>query len=236
MALDDNGNEQIDFVWGNMPHQPNHDYDEDFTIRQDWSNYPGDGEAEYYFKGHDGGVVPSLVLEGKDNHVISMRAWNDFPHHIGDGETGYTLKVDWWELTDAMEFPNLPGNTVEDALQQLREMGVAENFLSDALTDAENPYDAGTVQLNSGVVIWHYLPPMTQIGTHWDGSPWYAYESEGIVEYCNSYPADLTALGSYDEGSNTTSDPELITDWPYWLSFSVIQTTDPDKNSWSWWN
>jgi hypothetical protein len=240
MAYDDLGNERVDFVWGNMPLQPNHDYDEDEDIRYYVADYPGDGMAEYINYHREDGYRQSTPLEAKDSHVIALRQWADYPNNANDGVTGPTLTVPWWlPETPATEFPNIVGKTVEDALKQLREVGVAENFLGDALTDSENPYDNGNVLLTSGVVIWHYLPPETVIGTHWDGRDWLASEAEGLVEYASSYPAEQTAINSYYQDGPTyidSSDPELIVEWPSWLSFSVIQTTDPTKNSWSWWN
>jgi hypothetical protein len=242
MALDDLGNERIDFAWGNMPLQPNHDYDEDLDLRLNIALYPGDGMAEYILLHQDNGVTPSNMLDGVGNHVIALRQWSNFPDVAQDGVTGPTLTVDWWlPEVPATEFPDIVGATVEDAIKQLREVGVAENFLTDALTDnSENPYIGGeTILPTSGVIIWHYMDPEEQIGTHWDGTPWLAKEANGLVEYAYSYPAEQTAITSYyQDGPDyfSSSNPADDIYWPWWLSFSVIQTTDPNKNSWSWWN
>jgi hypothetical protein len=240
MAFDSLGNEQIDFAWGNMPLQPNHDYDSDTDLRYYIAEYPGDGMAEYILHHDSYGYTPSIVLEAKDSHVIALRQWSGYPEVANDGTTEYGLTVDWWNNNQpATEFPNIVGKTVEDAIKQLREVGVAENFLQDALTDATNPYNNGDWLRNSGAIIWHYLPPETVIGTHWDGSDWLASEAEGLVEYASSYVGEQTAITSYyQDGPDyfNSSDPNEEIYFPYWLTFSVIQTTDPNKNSWSWWN
>jgi hypothetical protein len=255
MPLDDGGNPQIDFVWGNVPMQPDNGWGEMATFRRGYTTRPGDGEAEYYNEGHATveewgdpsyydakGKKPSLFLDGSGNHPIALRKWDNF---YGDPATdGYELTVDWWEVTPAMVQPNLYGKTVEQALVSYRNLGVAENFLGDFLTNATNPYASGEGSDNgwlrdSGVVIWRYLDPEYQIGTHWDGSPWLAKEAEGLVTEAGTWPGNVTAIGSYldQEGSPTSSDPtEPNLRAPYWLTFSVIQTTDPLKNSWNWWN
>lgn len=248
MALDDKGNPVVDFVWGNMPMQPNYDYDDEVTFRQGNYIVPGNGESEYYVDGHatatDWGnrvyfpadyLRPAQFLDGSDSHNISLRQWGGFTDSASG--TGYNLTVNWWEVTPAMEMPNLYGKTVEEAFASLRNCGVAENFLGDFLTDAENPYDNGTWLKDSGILIWRYCDPDYQIGTHWDGSPWLASEVDGKIVSMSSYPGAYTAVGSYNDADETTSDPEDPTLFhPYWLDLVAIQTTNPNKNSWTWWD
>jgi hypothetical protein len=257
MALDSRGNPQIDFVWGNMPMQPNYDYDTETTFRRGQFIRPGDGEAEFYVGGHATSaewgnadyfpgnyMFPSEFLDGQDSHNIALRYYNGFMDN--EPNSGNLLTVNWWETTPAMQFPNIVGKTVPEALASLRNAGVAENFLGDFLTNATNPYEAGEGTdagwlPDSGIVIWRYLDPDYVIGNHWDGSPWLASEAEGLVIYTDSYPANYTAVGSYyDDGEGnypTTSDPNQAgIRAPYWLTFCAIQTTDPNKNSWNWWN
>jgi hypothetical protein len=248
MALDDRGNPQIDFVWGNFPMQPNYDYDTETYIRQGQYYAPGNGEAEYYYDGHATAaewgdtayfpadyLKPSAYLDGKDSHNIYLRQWNAFP--TSNPDTGFNLTVNWWEVTPAMEMPNLYGKTVEEAFASLRNCGVAENFLQDRLSDAENPYNSGTWLKDSGILIWRYLDPNYVIGTHWDGSDWLASEVNGKITEMSSYPREMTAIGSYNEDGVTTSDPTDPTMYePGWLTIVAVQTTDPDKNSWNWWN
>lgn len=240
MAYDDLGNERVDFVWGNMPLQPNHDYDTDDDLRLNIALYPGDGFAEAILLHNTDGTRPSNMLDAVDNHVIALRKWAEYPNNANDGVTGPTLTVDWWlPEVPATEFPDIVGLPVEDAIKQLREVGVAENFLQDALTINEDPYQGAPWDVNSGVIIWHYLEPDAVIGSHWDGTPWLAKEAEGLVEYAASYPAEQTAITSYyQDGSEyiSSSNPADEIALPDWLTFSVIQTTDPTKNSWSWWN
>ena len=254
-SLDDSGNPRVDFAFGNIPMQPNYAWDEMATFRRGYSTIPGDGEAEYYNEGHATveewgdpsyydakGKKPSLFLDGASTHPIALRKWNNY---YGEEMTdGFEFTVDWWGVTPAMQMPNIFGKTVEQALASFRDLGVAENFLGDLLTNATNPYTAGEGQdtgwlQNSGVVIWRYLDPEYQIGTHWDGSPWLAKEAEGLVTAMAYWPGYTVAIGSYLDqlGYPTSSDPtEANLRLPWWLTFSAIQTTDPLKNSWDWWN
>jgi len=252
MPLDDRGNPQIDFVYGNIPMQPNYATDAMAEFRRGEGYYPGNGESEYYVDGHatvsDWGdptyfpadyLKPSQYLDGHDSHVIDLRQWNNFPQH--DPNTGFQSTVNWWlDGVPATQFPNLMGKKLEDAIKSLREVGVAENFLQDTLTDATNPYDSGTWLPTSGAVIWKYLAPDTVIGTHWDGRDWLASEAEGLVVDANQYPGNVVPIGSYwYDGTNyyNSSDPtQEGLAFPYWLSFAVLQTKDPLKNSWNWWN
>jgi hypothetical protein len=248
MALDDRGNARVDFVYGNVPMQPNFDLDVQNEYREGRWIAPGDGEGEYYVDGHATAsewgqpdyfpldhLKPSQYLDGSDSHNIDLREWNGFP--ASNPNTGFNNEVNWWDVTPAMQMPNLYGKTVEDALASYRNLGVAENFLGDWLTDATNPYDSGNWLRNSGVVIWRYLAPDYQIGTHWDGSPWLASEVDGKIAYVNENPGYSVAVGSYNSSDITTSDPTDPTLYaPWWLSICAIQTTDPTKNSWDWWN
>lgn len=255
MATDSGGNAQIDFVWGNLPMQPNYDFDEMVTYRRGYSYRPGDGEGEYYTEGHAtvsdwndpsyfpaDYLFPSQFLDGKGNHPIALRKWSGYPGN--DANQSFELTVDWWEVTPAMIYPNINGLTLESALQTYRNLGIAENFLGDFLTNnSENPYNYGEGNdngwlKNSGVVIWKYLAPDTVIGQHWDGSDWLASEADGLVIETQQWSGNWVPVGSYeDDGGTTTSDPtNPYLRHPYWLDFVVLQTTDPNKNSWNWWN
>jgi hypothetical protein len=230
MALDDLGNERIDFAWGNIPLQPNHDYDEDLDLRLNIALYPGDGMAEAILL-HNDGYAPSNMLDGVGNHAIALRQWSGYPAVAQDGVTGPTLTVNWWtEGQPASEFPDIVGSTLESAVKQLKEVGVPNEFLVDLLSDnSENPYLQGENVTQPGLIVWHYIEPETVIGTHWDGTPWLAKEAEGLVEYAYSYPAEQFSIIPFD---NDGQDMPAM----WWAAFSVIQTTDPNKNSWEWWN
>ena len=231
MAFDDAGNERIDFAWGNMPLQPNHDYDEDQDLRLNIAAYPGDGFAEAILYHQDNGVRPSNMLDGVGNHVIALRQWSNFPNVAQDGVTGPTLTVNWWtEGIPASEFPDIVGSTLDSALKQLKEVGVPDEFLVDLLSDdSENPYLQGENVVQPGLIVWHYIDPEEPIGTHWDGTPWLAKEADGLVEYAFTYPAEQFAVIPFDNDGQDM--PQM-----WWAAFSVIQTTDPNKNSWDWWN
>lgn len=249
MAVDDNGNSRIDFVWGSFPMQPNNN-DED-SARWGMSPYPGDGEAEY-FVGADasyarsnggvptmGGIVPGISnqLQALDSHVIAMRHWNDYPNNNGEG---YTLTVDWWDVVPAYQYPNIVGIPEADAIKQLKECGVNPALLVPMEFDAPDEfkyigYDADTDTFydpinapgadNPGVIFYRYYEPNDVIGQHWDGRPWLAKESEGMVLDTDYYPSSEVPVGEF--GTDFFS---------YWHSFVVINTTDPTKDSFQWWN
>lgn len=218
MSYDNNGNVRVDFAWGNMPPQPNDD--------RYGSQWLGDGESEYYFKGHDGLYVYSQDLDTAGWHEQLLKGRGNFPdfdptvsqYTVGDGE--------WWNADyngkPMFRIPNIIGKTKEEAFEDFRQCGVAEELLTDLLTDAEDPYTAGAWV--EGIVLYRYMDPLEPIGQHWDGSPWLAGESNGKVMYTSWWPDALVPVGP--EGG----------DEPGFLEFVVLQTEDPTKDSWSWWN
>lgn len=239
MAVDDLGNSRIDFVWGNMPLQPNHGDDD--SARWGMSPYPGDAFADFlvsteasYARAQQGAGI-SNQLQAVDSHVIGLRHWASYPEYLEN--TGATLTVDWWtEGQPAYQYPNIIGLSLEEAKRQLIECGVDPLLLVDTQFDNENPYE-GIVDGNPidpvnapgadnpGVIIWKYLAPDTQIGTHWDGRPWYAAESNGKVLTSTRYPGHWTAIDQFAPN-----------DFSWWHSFVILQTTDPNKNSFNWWD
>ena len=240
MAVDDGGNSRIDFVWGNMPLQPNHNDDD--SARWGMSPYPGDGYAEYWFtpeaalvrQAEDENI--SNQLQAIDSHVIGLRHWNDYPNNAEN--EGYTLTVDWWDVVPAYQYPNIVGLPVAEAVKQLTECGVNPGLLVDAKFDAPTQYeyigyDGETYynlvnapgQDNPGVIFYRYYEPNDVIGTHWDGRPWYAHESEGMVLDTDYYPSEKVPVGEYE--------PNYFS---YWHSFVVVNTTDPTKDSYQWWD
>lgn len=240
MALDNLGNDRVDFIWGNMPLQRNYSNEDEINFRASWNlNYPGDGEAEYYMKGHSNDTSPSQFLDGGDSHNIALRKWNNFPY--GDTiEPGYALYVDWWEVTPAFQYPNIIGKTLDEAVKDLKECGVDPATLVPIEFDAPDEFkysgynpdeDIFYDPINApgadspGVVIYRYYEPYDVIGTHWDGRPWFAQDSENCVMSTSSWIGQEVAVGIPDPGY-----------FPDWHAFVVIQTKDPLKDSYQWWN
>lgn len=239
MPLDNGGNPQIDFVWGNFPLQPNYLSDAEWS-RNGIFAYPGDGFAEAFLKGLvvGNGAVPSNYLAAKDNHVTALRGYKDYPSY--DPEVDFNVTVDWWESDiPAFQFPNIAGVDIEDAKKQLIECGVDPLILVDLEFDTEDPelrytgYSAEEGYLdpvnapgadNPGVIAYRYYEPGTVIGQHADGSDWLAEESENKVLYTASWIGEPVPVGSFE-----------LSDFNWWHSFVVIQTTDPLKNSYLWW-
>lgn len=239
MPFDDAGNQRIDFVWGNMPLQPNYVGGEEGD-RSGIFAYPGDGFAEAFLKGLvvGNGVVPSTYLDAKDNHVTALRQYKDFPAY--DPESDFTLTVDWWAPNiPAFQYPNIAGVDVEDAKKQLIECGVDPLTLVDLEFDTEDPelryvgYSEEEGYLNTvnapgadnpGIIVYRYFEPGTVIGQHADGSDWLAEESENKVLYTTSYIGEPVAVP-----------PFVPESFSWWHSFVVLQTKDPFKNSYLWW-
>ena len=240
MSVDDLGNDRVDFVWGNVPLQRNYSNEDERWLRLPFiANYPGDGEAEYYLKGHSNITVQSGYLDAGDSHVVALRQWNGYPYD--NPNSGFNLTVDWWAPgIPAFQFPNLIGKNVDDAVKDLIECGVNPATLVGIEFDAPDAfkysgYDPETNTYydpinapgadNPGVVIYRYYEPGTVIGSHWDGRPWLAEDSENAVLMMEQWVGDATAVDDFAPG-----------DFSWWHSFVVIQTKDPLKNSYLWWN
>lgn len=245
MSVDDLGNARIDFMWGNMPLQPNHDDNVGDNARWGMSPYPGDGMAEYYLSAdaalarQANGDNISNQLQAIDGHVVALRHWKNYPETSNDSELGFTLLVDWWDIVPAYQYPNIVGLPKEEAVKQLIECGVNPKILVDIEFDAPDElkfigYNSETDDYydpinapgadNPGVIIYRYYAPDYQIGTHWDGRPWLAKESEGMVLDTAFYPSNKVSVGEFE--------PNYFS---YWHSFVVVNTTDPTKDSWQWW-
>lgn len=224
MALDDLGNDRIDFVWGNMPLQRNYSNQDEVNFRtNNLLNYPGDGEAEYYLKGHSNETVQSSFLDAGDSHTIALRQRFAYPQF--DPNVENALTVNWWvDDLPAYQYPNIIGKKVEDAVKDLIECGVNPAVLVPLELDGSSPINAPGAD-NPGVIIYRYYEPGTQIGNHWDGSPWYAEESENCVIATGSWIGEEVAVDEFE--------PDYFSNWH---SFVVLQTKDPELNTWTWWD
>lgn len=228
MGYDDSGEPQVDFVWGNMAMQPNWN-------REGWVVQPGNGEAEFFALGHatkqDWGwpayypadyMFPAQLLKAEDSHEIALNQWSGYPDFAAN--EGRFINGN----PDLVGLPNIIGLTKDQALAALKAVGIPVEYLKDfTFTGNESPYDwsGSATPNNDGVVLYEYHAPTDVIGYHWDGTPWLASEAEGLVRYTWNWPGDygdITDLGVNDNQGV----------WPW--AFSVVNTTDPSKNTWDW--
>ena len=120
--LDDAGNVAIDFVWGNLPMQPN-DARPDVTANR---------------------LDPAL-----DNHIIALSGWNGFPLYNPDtagedvaGPTDYILTPNVLGLTTA-----LAQDALKDASFATITVATAATNVAGSITDIDRVAGSTTVEL-----------------------------------------------------------------------------------------
>jgi hypothetical protein len=255
------GNQRVDFVWGNVPMQPDNDRYYYLT--------PGDGEGEYYLKGHataqdwNGGLdahsgyytdymFPSMETSGASTTSITKTGWAHFPAHEAGTANNYQTPEGGWnwihsgDIRTAMIEPNVLGMKLEDAQAALRNCGVADDVTREFLSTNENPYDLRGVNYSTGAnvlqfgnIVYRYVAPdapipggwWSGVGEHWDGSPWLGREVDGLVQYIWNAPGAKVPI----DGTETlpTSDQFV---YGKWLTHTLIVfTTDPTKDQYIWW-
>jgi hypothetical protein len=257
------GNQRVDFVWGNVPLQPDNDRDYFLAL--------GDGEGEYYLKGHataqewnngldaDNGyytdyMFRSMQTSGASTTAMTKIAWNSFPAYEAGTAVNYQTSEEGWnwihsgDVRDAMISPNVLGMKLEDAQAALRSCGVANDVTREFLSTNENPYDLTGVNtetgeniLQIGNVIYRYVAPDAPIpggwysgsgGEHWDGSPWYGREVDGLVQSTWSFPGSLVPIDATETLPTYSSDV-----YGKWLAHTLIVfTNDPSKDQYVWWD
>lgn len=255
------GNQRVDFVWGNMPLQPDNDRNGFVTL--------GDGESEFYQKGHataqqwndnlDAGLYtdnyytdymfPSQQVSGASTTSITSTAWAHFPAHEAGTANNYEIE-DWnWlyvgDFRTAYISPNVLGMKLEDAQAALRSCGVADDVTREYLSTNENPYDltgvntyTGENVLQIGNVIYRYVAPDAPIpGGWWTGL---GYHWDGSPWLGREVDGLVQYAWNYP-GALTPIDATDYSGEPFtygkWLAHTLIVfTTDPTKDQYVWWN
>jgi hypothetical protein len=116
--VDSKGNVQVDFVWGNVPMQPN----DDRTIQ------PILGTANY-------GTNLDFT---KDNHVIVETGWNGYPLYTPNNDGSYTSVGASGTYADAapyLIFPVILGDATAVAVDNLYDAGFATVTTASAATN-----------------------------------------------------------------------------------------------------
>lgn len=128
MARDTGDSIAVDFVWGNLPMQPDDDRDGDGTATElHAANAVGDRQWSAIK------VWPSAPLDAtKGNHAVATTNYNGFP--------GYTPVEPFLDLEANTEVPDLLGATESEATTLLTAAGLVKGEVttSDAGATAEN--------------------------------------------------------------------------------------------------
>lgn len=161
-----NTNVRVDFVYGNMPLQPNEDRS---------------GEGAY-------------KLGAGDSHAIALTEWNEFPTNSANGYTGRTLEggdAFYWPAVGLCNTWGIQENNLETVKKELIACGVPAQWLTDAqFTGGDHSYDDenGTYDENSGCIFYYYMQPETTMGYDAVGVPVYGSDFNNIVLYGSQNP------------------------------------------------
>lgn len=184
------------------------------------------------------------------------RGWNAFPQH--EPNTG------WQYGQNSLASYGTQGIDYRTYLDQLKNWGVPEQLLKPmTFSGGSGPYDyEGGTPNYDGVVIWRYMDPETVLpGKHWDGSDWLAKEVNGQTQYTTYYLPKFQ-IGTLTGPDPITGDPvpvASVSEWfektlayvethpedraSYlgwnmlsWFGVVVVQTEDPTKDTYSWWD
>jgi hypothetical protein len=163
---DANTNVRVDFVYGNMPLQPNEDRS---------------GEGVY-------------KLGAGGNHSIALTEWNEFPTNSANGYTGRTLEggdAFYWPAVGLCNTWGIEENRFQTVAKELIACGVPAEWLTDAQwTGGDHSYDDenGTYDTNSGRVFYYYIEPGSDMGYDATGVKYYGADFDGTVMYGSENP------------------------------------------------
>jgi hypothetical protein len=185
---DANTNIRVDFVYGNMPIQPNEDR--------------GTGEGFYY------------ALTAGDSHSIALTEWNAYPATNADPATnilindGRTLYFDegeegfYWPAVGLCNTWGVEENRLETVKKELLACGIPESWLTDAqFTGGDHSYDdeEGTYDTDSGRIFYYYLDPTDYMGTTDEGVPVYGSAFDNTVVYGSEAPGYLASTSDKED-------------------------------------
>jgi len=139
MATDTSGNQKVDFVWGNLPMQPDADRQTspDFEFGTGSAQALGTESGNKYWKRR--GKIASAKLDSTlDNHIIATAGYEGFPDFIQGAP--------YDDTTANATVPNVVGLSESAANTAL----VAAGLVKGAVTTANNA--AGATALNDGLV------------------------------------------------------------------------------------
>ena len=167
-----NTNIRVDFVYGNMPMQPNED------------RYNAERP----------------LLGAGDSHSIALTEWNTYPYTdadpvtnilINDGRTLEGGDAFYWPAVGLCNTWGVNENKLETVKKELIACGVPAAWLTDAQwTGGDHSYDDenGDYDTNSGRIFYYYVAPGYDFG--WDavGVKAYGADFDGTVIYGSKNP------------------------------------------------
>lgn len=149
MANDTSGNIKVDFVWGNLPMQPDNErvgdgssttvIAADYAQNVDWSGYSVKASPALTKTDITVTLSPGLGSPGTvvgNNHSIALNNWNGYPD--------YTPEAPFLDTIDQAAIPNVVGLTEAAANTAL----VAAGFIKGAVTTTAT----GATAENNGLV------------------------------------------------------------------------------------
>jgi hypothetical protein len=146
MALDTSGNIKVDFVWGNLPMQPDTERTGDgnatvivannATQNKQWSGYSKKASPALTKTAIDVTLSGGLTSSVGNNHSVALNNWNGYPD--------YTPESPYLDTTDQAAIPNVVGLSESAANTAL----VAAGFVKGAVTTTAT----GATAENDGLV------------------------------------------------------------------------------------
>jgi hypothetical protein len=167
---DANTNIRVDFVYGNMPMQPNEDRSS------------------------------SYKLSAGDSHAIALTEWNAYPTTdadpvtnilINDGRTLDDGESFYWPAVGLCNTWGIGENRLETVKKEFIACGVPASWLTDAQwTSGANSYDyeTGTYDTNSGRIFYYYIAPSSDMGYDATGVRYYGADFDRTVMYGSEGP------------------------------------------------
>lgn len=171
MATDTSGNVKVDFVWGNLPMQPDNERTGDgnatvkvannATQNKQWSGYSVKTSPALTKTAIDVTLSGGLTSSVGNNHSVALNNWNGFPD--------YTPVSPYLDTTDQAAIPNLAGMLEAAATSALTSAGfvkgavtttnVGATVSNDGLVKTQTPVATTVANLGTSVALVKYLAP-----------------------------------------------------------------------------
>lgn len=146
MALDTSGNIKVDFVWGNLPMQPDDERtgDGNATVKvannasqnKQWSGYSVKASPALTKTAFDVTLSGGLTSAVGNNHSVAVNNWNGYPD--------FTPEAPFLDTVDQATIPNVVGLDETAAGAAL----VAAGFVKGTVTTTAD----GATEVNDGLV------------------------------------------------------------------------------------
>lgn len=151
------GNERVDFVWGNLPMQPDDDRTGDgnplvvvaanAAQNNDWSGYSVFPSPVLTKTAITVNLNPGITQSVPNNHSVALNNWNGYPD--------YTPAAPYLDTIDQAAIPNVVGLTEAAAQSALEAIG----FFKGTVTTT----GVGATTVNDGLVATQALPAGTVV-------------------------------------------------------------------------